>query len=123
MKCLLVVAHGSRRSRSNDEIRELAVKLANQSGNTYGRIVAAFLEIAEPSIPEGLEKCISEGATEIVVFPYFLSAGRHVIEDIPSEAEKVAVRFPNVRITIADYLGSFTDIPKLIARHFTATRD
>ena len=47
-----------------------------------------FLELAEPSIPDGIQRCIDAGATEVVVVPYFLSAGRHVSEDIPAEVEK-----------------------------------
>jgi len=33
---------------------------------------------------------VQQGASEVVIFPYFLAAGRHVEEDIPEEAAKVA---------------------------------
>ncbi len=106
MKSLLVVAHGSRREASNDEIRVLTRTLAERAGNAYARVECAFLELAEPSIPDGLREAIAAGATEVVVLPYFLSAGRHVVKDIPEEVDKVRGESPDIPITIAPYLGS-----------------
>ena len=106
MKSLLVVAHGSRRVASNDEIRTLTRNLADRSGDTYARVECAFLELAEPSITDGLREAIAAGATEVVVLPYFLSAGRHVVKDIPEEVDKVRAESPDIAITIAPYLGS-----------------
>lgn len=106
MKSLLVVAHGSRRAASNDEIRTLTRSLAERAGSEYSRVECAFLELAEPSIPDGLREAIAAGATEIVVLPYFLSAGRHVVTDIPEEVEKVRAESPDISIIIAPYLGA-----------------
>ncbi len=102
-KALLLVAHGSRRATSNDEVRAVAERLAAAS-DEYVLVRAAFLELAEPLIPDGIEQCIAEGADEVVVLPYFLSAGRHVVEDIPAEAAKAEVG--SARVRIAPYLGS-----------------
>ena len=85
MKSLLVIAHGSRRESSNDEVRQLVKTISNQPDSGFDDVSAAFLELAEPSIPDGLEACIEQGGKEIIVFPYFLAAGRHVVEDIPAE--------------------------------------
>lgn len=116
MKSLLIVAHGSRRQSSNQEVLDLAGQVAQQEGHDFDNVSAAFLEIAEPSIPDGLEHCVLEGASEIVIFPYFLAAGRHVVDDIPNEAAKVANKYPHVKFTIANYLGKSTEIPLLIIK-------
>ena len=71
-RALLLVAHGSRRSASNDEIKRLAERLDSSERGDFEMVDAAFLELAEPSIPDGIEDCIQRGATEVVVFPYFL---------------------------------------------------
>lgn len=105
MKVLLVVAHGSRRAESNDEVRKLTVQLQARAGAAYGDVRCAFLELAEPSIPEGIAQCIAQGANEVIVLPYFLSAGRHVATDIPAEVAKARVTFPAISIRIAPYLG------------------
>ncbi len=102
---LVLVAHGSRRSASNDEVRELAERLRARSGGRYVCVEAAFLELAEPSIPDGIECCIRQGSREVVVLPYFLSAGRHVVTDIPEEVAGKREQYPDIPIHIAPYLG------------------
>ena len=114
MKHLLIVAHGSRRAESNDEVRRLAKLLREQAGDRFGHVDCAFLEIAEPSIPDGIECSVRQGATEVVVMPYFLSAGRHVAEDIPSEVAMKQSEHPAVRIRIAPYLGAADGIAQLM---------
>ena len=114
MKSLLIVAHGSRREASNEEVVDLAGRVTQQPGHDFDHVAAAFLEIAEPSIPDGLEHCVQKGASEVVIFPYFLAAGRHVVDDIPNEAAKVASKYPNVKFIIAGHLGMSAEIPQLI---------
>jgi sirohydrochlorin ferrochelatase len=114
MKSLLVIAHGSRREASNDEIRELTDRITEKAGASFDLIVPAFLELAEPSIPEGIKICAEKGATEILVMPYFLSAGRHVAEDIPGEVDSVRDHYPDVNIRILPYLGSLEVIPDIM---------
>ena len=114
MKCLLVIAHGSRREASNNEIRELAGRITEKAGTHFDHIVPAFLELAAPSIPEGIKICVEKGATEILVMPYFLSAGRHVAEDIPGEVDGVRSLYPGVNIRILPYLGSFETIADMM---------
>jgi len=116
-RALLVVAHGSRRLASNDEIRELARRLAASSANQFDLVDAAFLELAGPSIPDGIEGSIQQGATEVVVFPYFLSAGRHVAEDIPAEVKIKQDQYPEIAIHISGYLGIAEDMPQMIFDH------
>lgn len=113
MKSLLIVAHGSRRRESNDEVRQLADQLgALDSG--FDRVAPAFLELAEPSIPDGLRQLIRSGYEDVVVMPYFLSAGRHVAEDIPREVDIVRAEYPAVTIHLAPYLGAAAGITRLI---------
>ncbi len=110
MRSLLLVAHGSRREASNEEVRGLADALAERAGGRFGHVACAFLEIAEPSIPDGIEAAVRAGASEVVVLPYFLSAGRHVAEDIPFEVNGKQAQHPEVRIRIAPYLGQADDL-------------
>ena len=55
MRSLLLVAHGSRREASNQEIRNLTAALAGRAIGRFGHVGCAFLEIARPSIPEAIE--------------------------------------------------------------------
>ncbi len=114
MQALLIVAHGSRRPESNDEIRALALKAAAQSGDTYGFVGSAFLELAEPSIPDGIQQCIDQGAAIVTIMPFFLSAGRHVVTDVPELVREKQREHPNVQMRMAPYLGVSSLMPGLI---------
>ncbi|MGD8570239.1 MAG: CbiX/SirB N-terminal domain-containing protein [Gammaproteobacteria bacterium] len=123
MKSLLIVAHGSRRHNSNEEVKQLAECVARRPDTGFDDVSAAFLEIAEPSIPEGLEACIVRGAKEVVVFPYFLAAGRHVVEDIPEEIKPVTDKYPHIPVRIAPHLGLATALPEIIVDTARQTSD
>ena len=114
MKALLIVAHGSRREASNEEVRELTGRIAARAGARYDLVDCAFLELAPPSIPDGIQGCIDRGADEVVVLPYFLSAGRHVAEDIPNDVQRKQAEHPDVAIRIAPYVGGLEGIAELL---------
>lgn len=115
MKSLVLVAHGSRREASNEEVRQLAARLGDRSAGAFAHVSAAFLELAEPSIPDGIVASIDRGADEVVVLPYFLSAGRHVVTDIPEEVEKARATRPGATIRVAPYLGSAEPLLDVLA--------
>lgn len=106
MKALLLVAHGSRRHASNDEVHALAELLKSRCQTDYSLVKAAFLELAEPSIPQGIQQCIDAGATAITILPYFLNSGRHVTEDIPEEIAKGREYAPEVEIQLMPHIGA-----------------
>lgn len=106
MKALLLVAHGSRRQRSNNEVIELAEKLKAECVEHYDIVQAAFLELADTLIAKGIENCVNDGATEINVLPYFLNSGRHVTEDIPHDVDVMRPQFPGVEIHISQHIGA-----------------
>lgn len=108
MKTLLLVAHGSRRQRSNDEVMELAEKLKTECAEHYEIVQAAFLELADILIADGIENCVRDGARQITILPYFLNSGRHVTEDIPHDVDGTRPKFPNVEIQIAPHIGATT---------------
>jgi len=106
MKALLIIVHGSRRSRSNEEVKQLAGQLNTTLGETFPIIECGFLEIAEPAIGQAVDHCVAQGASEIRVLPYFLSAGRHVSEDVPAEINEAAKRHPDITLSIAPHIGA-----------------
>ncbi|GAX62555.1 sirohydrochlorin cobaltochelatase [Candidatus Scalindua japonica] len=122
MKALLLVAHGSRRQQSNDEVVLLADKLRKKCFMHYDIVNAAFLELAEVLIPDGIKKCIDEGASSIVVLPYFLNSGRHVIEDIPNIVNDTIKNHPDVDIRIAPHLGASDLMMELLIASANSTK-
>jgi sirohydrochlorin ferrochelatase len=122
MKQLLIIAHGSRRQASNDEVHLLTRQIAARTDHGFDQVDCAFLELADPSIPDAIRSCAAQGSSDIVVLPYFLSAGRHVSEDIPREIEATRNEFPELEIKLAPYLGSIPGIADLMINHVNHSR-
>lgn len=91
---VLLMDHGSRKEKSNARLQAMAklyqltlggVDDDDEDDKTPTIIVrAAHMEIATPSIHDGLKALKDFGVDEIICHPFFLSAdGRHVKEDIP----------------------------------------
>ena len=117
MKTLLIIAHGSRREESNEEVRQLAERVAVNSGDAFGRVITSFLEIASPLVDSAIADLAEEGATEITVFPHFLAAGTHVANDIPRLINEAKEEHPNIRFEVLPHLGALKGISTLILNH------
>jgi sirohydrochlorin ferrochelatase len=102
-RAVLLVDHGSRRPAANAQLEALADRLC---ARLPGRFVGiAHMELAAPTIAEGIDACAAAGASEIVVLPYFLGPGRHTREDIPRLVEAASAHHPQVELRIAEPLG------------------
>ncbi len=116
MNALLLVAHGSRRSESNEEVAELAGRLAERAEGRFDIVKYAFLELATPSIPDGIEQCLQSGADSVSVLPYFLARGTHVVEDIPEQVAIKQKQYPDTDIHITPYLGTVAELPDVLLK-------
>ncbi|CAA6816435.1 MAG: Sirohydrochlorin ferrochelatase family protein [uncultured Campylobacterales bacterium] len=111
MKSLIIIAHGSKLSTSNQEIIDLSI---NISKNSDLNIEYAFLEFAQPNLIQSITNCINKGATEISVFPYFLARGKHVKFDIPDIIKEQSKVNPDIKISLMEHFGKLQGIEKLI---------
>lgn len=100
---VLLIAHGSRRNEANQDLVRLA-ELVRARGR-YPIVEIAYLELAEPTIPEGAERCIAQGADQVLMLPYFLSAGAHVSEDLERHCGELAATHPGVGFQLCPPLG------------------
>jgi sirohydrochlorin ferrochelatase len=114
MQALVLAAHGSRREASNLEVKSLAQRLKAAERGAFRHIEAGFLEIASPTIPEAIQFCVQAGASTVVVVPYFLSAGRHVSEDVPGIVDRISPQYPGTAIHIAKHIGASDAMTRLI---------
>ena len=91
---IIVVDHGSRREVSNQML--LAATKAFASQSTHSIVEPAHMELAQPDIAPAFGRCVQRGAVRVIVFPYFLSPGRHWNQDIPSLVAAAALTHPGV---------------------------
>jgi sirohydrochlorin ferrochelatase len=110
---LLLIAHGSRQEEANADLDRLAAALRGQG--RYGLVEAAFLELAEPTVPQGAGRCVAQGARRVILLPYFLSAGVHVRRDLAALRAQLAGEHPGVEFRLAEPLGPHPLLPEIVA--------
>lgn len=117
---IIVVDHGSRVAESNALLDRVAARFAERFGTRYGIVEPSHMEIATPSIADAYARCVSRGATHIIVCPFFLAPGKHWTQDIPGLAAEAAEAFPHTSHRVADPLGVDDLILDLLAKRADA---
>ena len=78
-EAVVLAGHGSRREKSNEQVRELATGLEERLGLPTN---AGFIELAEPSIG-GAIASLAPAVSDVTVVPLSLFAASHVKADVP----------------------------------------
>ena len=102
-RAILLVDHGSQLDAANALIDEIADAVRRRRRDAI--VEVAHMELAKPSLAEGLARCAARGARDVVVCPYFLGPGRHTSRDIPRLVDEARVAHPELRISVAEPLG------------------
>lgn len=102
-RAVLLVDHGSRRNEANAVLEALARRLRERLPDRI--VVFAHMDLAEPTVAQGIAACVAKGATEIVVHPYFLAPGSHSTDDIPRLARAALAGHPQVTLRFTPALG------------------
>jgi len=110
---VLLIAHGSRQRAANDDLHALAARFA--AGGTHPIVEGCFLELAEPDLPTGGDRCVGRGATRVLMVPYFLSAGVHLQRDLRSARDELSRRYPEVEFHLGPPLGPHPMLDDLVA--------
>ena len=111
---VIVVDHGSKISAANDLLLEVVALFKRVSGGAI--VEPAHMELAEPAIGEAFDRCVAQGATLVVVHPYFLAPGRHSTTDIPRMTAEAAAGHPGVRYHVTQPLGLDEKIAALMVQ-------
>ncbi len=100
---LLLIAHGSRQEEANADLFHLVTQLRDKG--CYGIVEASFLELAQPDIDQGGARCVAQEAEQVILLPYFLSAGIHVRQDLTAACRRLSGQYPKVQFRLAEPLG------------------
>ncbi len=92
MTAFIVFAHGSSVESANDAVRAVSHEAARRAG--WKLYETAFLGGGRPSLEEAAAKLASDGATDLVVIPYFLTAGLHLERDLPALIAEIGRSHP-----------------------------
>ncbi len=110
---ILLIAHGSRQHAANRDLAELVWRL--EASGRYPIVEGCFLELAEPDLPTGSDRCVARGARRVLLIPYFLSAGVHLERDLTAARDELSRRHPQVEFDLAAPLGPHPLLDQLVA--------
>jgi sirohydrochlorin cobaltochelatase len=107
---ILLIGHGTRDTAGVREFWELA-DLVKQLAAPIP-VEACFLELAEPSIAEGVKKLAVQGIERMLVAPLLLFSAGHHQRDVPDAVNAALAQHPG--ITTAQ-LPALNDHPRVLA--------
>ncbi len=118
---IVIVDHGSKRQAANEQLDALVALYKQTTGTAI--IEPAHMELASPTIADAITACVRQGATNIVVHPYFLAPGRHSIEDIPRMVEEAMANHDGISYRVTQPLGIDERLCSLIEQRVAEAMD
>ena len=108
---VVLVGRGATDPDANAEVAKTARLLLE--GRGIATVETAFISLARPSVPEGLDRAKRLGHSRIVVLPYFLFAG--VLPDrIVAQTATWAAEHPEVEVLSAGLIGPSARLAELV---------
>jgi sirohydrochlorin cobaltochelatase len=112
---VLLVGRGSTDPDANAEIAKVARLL--WEGRGYASVEPAFVSLADPGVPAGLEKLRRLGAERIIVAPYFLFPG--ILPDrIVDQSSAFASDHPDLAVGVAEVIGDCDELADLVIERY-----
>jgi sirohydrochlorin cobaltochelatase len=102
-RAVILIGHGSRAAGADDDMDRVAGRLREAASG--GIVEVCRMSGCGVPFAETFERCVGEGATTVIVIPYFLHFGVHLRQDIPEILRKAVARHPEVRLVLGRHLG------------------
>lgn len=103
MQAILYVAHGTRLQAGVEEARDFVHYHMNQVNVPIQ--VMSFIDLASPSIEEGIESCVRQGATKIALVPILLLEAGHAKNDLPEAIAQAKTKYSHITFTYGSPFG------------------
>ena len=101
-KAVIILSHGSRNKLAQQDFLDF-VKAVKEKEQGL-RIEQASMELSPPDIPAVVTKLYNEGIRLIIVVPFFLFRGMHIVKDVPDIIEQQKARYPDLNIVLSEVL-------------------
>lgn len=112
---VLLVGRGSTDPDANAEVHKAARLL--WEGRGYAGVETAFVSLAAPDVPSGLDRCVRLGAKRIVVLPYFLFTG--ILPDrVRRQTDGWAAAHPDTEVLSANVIGPEEELLDLVMERY-----
>jgi len=109
---IVIFAHGSSIESANESVRRVVETVRRDGG--FDLVEAAFLEQGKPDLAGAVATVVAQGATHVVVVPYFLTLGLHLQRDLPNIVEKLSRINRGVQIDVAPPLDGHPALSQIL---------
>lgn len=116
---ILLMGHGSRIAEANAALNQIAAMVKEMTGAEI--VEVSFRELHQPDIQAGIDACVAQGAKRILLYPYFLFAGAHVLHDLPHEIEQAKKRHPGLEMVLGKPLGVDRKLAEVVCTRLEET--
>lgn len=100
---LILLGHGSRVPDAGNSMIQVADALREKGD--FNMVQSCNMSRLGPHFDEIFDRCVMNGARDVLVLPYFLHNGLHVKLDVPAMMQQAAIRHPHVRLVFGKTLG------------------
>ncbi|MFF2326157.1 MULTISPECIES: sirohydrochlorin chelatase [unclassified Streptomyces] len=112
---VLLVGRGSTDPDANAEVYKAARLF--WEGRGYAGVETAFVSLAAPDVPAGLDRCAKLGAGRIIVLPYFLFTG--ILPDrVRHRTAEWAAAHPELDVRSAEVIGAAEELYELVMERY-----
>ena len=108
MDALILFSHGSLLCGAGEALDAHAERLRQPGG--WPRVSVGYMNYSEPTFADAVADCAAQGATRIVVLPFFLVPGYFVTQTLPKQLAAVQADYPKLAFVVADALGYDTGL-------------
>lgn len=109
MKGILLFGHGARNAEWAEPFHRIRAAILRHQQDAC--VELGFLELMRPTLDEGIDSLVAQGASRIVIVPVFMAGGSHVRKDLPLMAAAAMERHSELTIDLAEPVG---EVPAVI---------
>lgn len=103
MDALILFSHGSLLCGSGEALDAHAARL--RAGGRWPVVEVGYMNYSDPTFAQSVARCRTEGATRIIVVPFFLVPGFFVTNSLPDHLAKAREEFPDLEFVVSEAIG------------------
>ena len=102
-QAVVLLGHGSIREEANKEVRAMWDMMQDELPEL--EISGCFVEVAEPTMEQEIDRLAAEGFHRIVIVPMFLTRGQQLSNGLPRILEAMRQKYTQIQIDLTRHLG------------------
>jgi len=83
---------------------------------SFETVEHAFLQFADPPLKQKIDELVQKGVKKIIIFPFFIGSGSHILVDIPEMITQAQSKYSDVDFMVTRHLGKIEAVEDVIIR-------